>query len=401
MKTAAIICEYNPFHFGHEAQIAYIRENTDADRVIAIMSGDFTQRGEPALFSKEARTRMALSCGADAVFLLPVAYSTGGAEIFARAGVAIAMGLNVDYLCFGSESGDMTELLSAAASLRRNGTADSPIIKQLMWEGHTFAKARAMAFPEFERLLSTPNNVLAIEYIIASLDLDAGFKLITHPRQGAAYNETAIIPGERFQSASSLRRLVYSGPKETIVDHVPKEAGIIINDELILKHSVRPDDFSDILYTKLLFMKDNTEYLEVSEDLLNRIRNNLSEYMGFTAFADLIKSKDVTKAGVRRALIHILLDLNRPLSYYKDVTKITHVRLLGFRDDSSDLLTHIKETGTLKLVSKVPDVLSELDGFNRTLFEENATAAALYEYVKCSHADRVPTPEYSKPIIKI
>ncbi|MCR5278898.1 MAG: nucleotidyltransferase family protein [Lachnospiraceae bacterium] len=405
MKTAAIICEYNPFHNGHAYQIDYIKKNTDTDRIIAIISGDFVQRGEPAVICKEARTRMALEAGVDAVFLLPVVYSTGSADMFAKGAVTIACGLNADYLCFGSECGDIAALQEAASILSKEGNADSPKIKEKMSEGLTFAKARALSFPEYEKILSSPNNVLGIEYIIAGQSMNAGFKYITHKRVGAAYNDLSINTDSDKQSATALRSIIRNGKPDDIKPFVPECAFNILRGEIVHNRVLTSDNFSDILFAKLMNMDENEQFLEVSPDLYNRIKNLLPAYKGFEDFVDSIKAKNHTRTGLMRALTHILLNIHAKPSNtivsFKDVSKLAHVRLLGFREDHADVLTHIKKTGTLNIVSKVPDVLQSLDSFNKALFDQDLCASTLYDYAITRKESSARTPEYSKPVIKV
>ena len=398
MKTATIIAEYNPFHNGHRHQIEYIRRKTDADCIAVIMSGDFTQRGEPAVFSKEARAKAALLAGADAVFMLPVPYSTAGVELFSLGAVAIAEGIKTDYLCFGSESGNIDELLSAAVKLRINGKADSPEIKKYMWEGNTFAKARSLAFPEFGEVLSKPNNILGIEYIIAGLNMGSSMKYITLKREGAGYDEEKITDSS-YQSALALRKLIQSGKTENINRYVPKETQMLMDNKDNVP--VFLNDFSDSLYTKLLFLPDEAEYFEVSENLYNRIKKNIGEYKDIEDFADTLKAKNLTHAGVKRALLHILLNIKNNAEHYKRINELTHVRLLGFNEDSAELLTHISRNGTIKPVTKIPGAQKEFNEFTAGIFEEDLNASTLYEYIRCKKLGTKPVHDYSKPLIKI
>ncbi|MCR5309875.1 MAG: nucleotidyltransferase family protein [Lachnospiraceae bacterium] len=397
MKTAAIIAEYNPFHNGHRHMLEYIRRNSDAEYIFVIMSGDYTQRGEPAVFSKEARAKAALLAGADAVFMLPVPYSTAGVELFSLGAVSLASRLGADYLCFGSESGDMDELISAAVKLRISGSADSPKIKKYMYEGHTFAKARSLAFPEFSELLNKPNNILGIEYIIAGLNMESSMKYITLKREGAGYDEENITSGE-YQSALALRNLLKSGDIDSFKKYVPMETRMLMEKEANVP--IFLNDLSDSLYTKLLFLPDSDEYFEVSESLYNRIKNHSGEYRDIETFADTLKAKNLTHAGIRRGLLHILLNLKNNAEYYKNVSKLTHVRLLGFNEDSSELLTHIGKVGTVKPITRVPAVQKDFNSFTKTVFEEDLNASTLYEYIRCKKLDIKPVHEYSKPLIK-
>ena len=177
MKTAGIIAEYNPFHTGHEYQINYIKEKLRTDYIVIAMSGDFVQRGTPALFSKYVRAEMALRSGADLVLELPVSISSASAELFARGGVQLLDGLGVtDILCFGSECGDTDALMELAKILAEEPEAFQDALRRNLKDGMTFPKARSMAlsavFPEaekYQQLLSSPNNILGIEYCKAIL----------------------------------------------------------------------------------------------------------------------------------------------------------------------------------------------------------------------------------------
>ncbi|MBQ9863415.1 MAG: nucleotidyltransferase family protein, partial [Lachnospiraceae bacterium] len=198
MTIAAVICEYNPFHNGHKYQLDMIRKKLNADYIICIMSGDYVQRGEPAIFSKEIRTRWALENGADLVLQLPIAYATGSADLFATGAVSILNRLNcVDYLCFGSECGDIDTLCICAEKLLTEGQVGSEGIRALMKQGNTFAKSRYLLFPEFEMLLQYSNNVLALEYIMALMRTNSSIKPYTIKREGEDYDDATINSDEK------------------------------------------------------------------------------------------------------------------------------------------------------------------------------------------------------------
>ncbi len=196
MKVTGIIAEYNPFHKGHEYQIKKARELTDADYVIVVMSGDFTQRGAPALLDKYTRARMALACGADLVLELPVRYACASAEFFAGGAVSILDGLGVvDYLCFGSESGD-TEKIAASAHALLSAEKDDEYrrrIRQNQKEGLSYPAARAKALNLSDetdaQYWTLPNNILGIEYCKALTLSQSKIRPLTILRQGSAYHE--------------------------------------------------------------------------------------------------------------------------------------------------------------------------------------------------------------------
>ena len=215
MKTAGIIAEYNPFHTGHEYQINYIKEKLRTDYVVIAMSGDFVQRGTPALFSKYVRAEMALRSGADLVLELPVSISSASAELFARGGVQLLDGLGVtDILCFGSECGDTDALMELAKILANEPEDFQTALRRNLKNGMTFPKARSMAlsavFPEsekYQQLLSSPNNILGIEYCKAILRENSSISPVSIKREGNDYHENTLSENH-FPSASAIRNAI-------------------------------------------------------------------------------------------------------------------------------------------------------------------------------------------------
>ena len=229
MKTAGIIAEYNPFHKGHEYQIRYTKERLKADYVIVAMSGDYVQRGTPALISKHARAEMALRCGADLVLEMPVSVSTASAEAFAMGSVSLLDGLGVvDMLCFGSESGEISALKELAEILVEEPEEYKKLLKSFLSEGLTFPAARSQALTEYfknprnfngddfdgvltpllnevTQILNTPNNILGIEYCKALLRLNSQIRPVTIRREGMGYHETTVPEGDLVSSSPDLQ----------------------------------------------------------------------------------------------------------------------------------------------------------------------------------------------------
>ena len=244
MKTAGIIAEYNPFHKGHEYQIRYTKERLKADYVIVAMSGDYVQRGTPALISKHARAEMALRCGADLVLEMPVSISTASAEAFAMGGVSLLDSLDiVDILCFGSESGEISALKELAEILVEEPEEYKKLLKSFLSEGLTFPAARSQALTEYfknprnfsgddfdgvltpllnevTQILNTPNNILGIEYCKAILRQGAAMQLLPLPRLGAAHGTAQT---GQFRDGEELKNYWFAGfypaekPRWTIV----------------------------------------------------------------------------------------------------------------------------------------------------------------------------------------
>lgn len=387
MKIAAIISEYNPFHYGHKYLIDKARKDLSVDKIIVIMSGDFTQRGEPSILSKELRARHALTNGADLVLLLPTPYATGSADLFAFGAVSILNNLNcVDYLVFGSECGNIDTLRKTAID-SINKDKD---ITLLMKEGLTYAKARAKLFGENDPTVSSPNNVLGIEYIRALTLLNSKIEPVTFTREGQAYDECSIISNS-YLSAKSVRKAAISKELDDVADFIP---GIVykalLENTLVTKEMF----YNELFYACHLNKNGLAEYLDISEQLANRINNYIFEAENWDDLIDKLSAKNYTATRLNRALLHILLNIKGTNTYYKEqVSKITHIRMLGFRKSALDLLKEIDTKSSIKVISKVPDIYNEASLETKMFFDMELFASTLY-----SKNSKDKTKEYSKKI---
>lgn len=312
MKTVAIICEYNPFHNGHKHHIDQIRRELGEDtRIIAIMSGSFTQRGESAIMDKGDRARCAVLSGVNLVLELPFPYSAASAELFARAGVAIADRLGiVDFLSFGSESGDISALTSYAELSSR---AEYTELVAKMLDNPENA---AMGYPRvcemaFDALYGkscgmslTPNNILAIEYIKALNAFDSKIKPHTVARKGAAFNEATVIDGEALQSASAIRKEALS-ENFSALEFIPDEAKPIILDAI--KRGAFPCDMEKLAPAVISFFRlsptdADVEIHDAKGGLYNRLKAASLEANSISALVRLSETKKYTNARILRTV---------------------------------------------------------------------------------------------------
>lgn len=349
-KICGIIAEYNPLHRGHVHHILRSKEITGCEHVIAVMSGDFVQRGAPAICNKYERTRMALLAGVDVVIELPLVYALSSAEGFARGAVGILDQLGcVDSLSFGSECGNIDELKKIA-----DAPSSSSIIKRDIKKGLSFAASFGKSITSDEKstdTISSPNNILGIEYLRALNDLQSSIVPYTVTRKGASYECEDIDGRLKYASARAIRNSIGEGK----TDHrsfIPEYVNELL--DKALKND--PDMFSDLLYYKLLSEKDKgfTSYLDVNDELSHKIIKNLSDYKTISSFTMLLKSKNLTYTRISRCLFHILLDIK------KEDAKASpqYVRILGFRKDSSDILSKMKDNSALPLITKLSDAPS-------------------------------------------
>lgn len=393
MTVAAVICEYNPFHNGHKYQLDTIRKKLHADYIICLMSGDFVERGEPALYSKEIRARMALENGADLCLLLPIPYATGSADLFAHGAVTLLNKLNVvDYLCFGSECGDIDALCHCAGKLLDEGQVTAEPIKALMKEGNTFAKSRQLLFPEYDKLLSHSNNVLALEYIMALKRTGSSIKPYTVKREGEDYDDANYDENSKFLSATAIRNAIFSNEQEIISSYVPYDLNEVNQKPISL------NSFSDELFYSLLLNKDClSAFLESSEDLTNRILNSLSGFKNATSFIDHLKTKNLTYSRVSRTMLHILLNIRGDNTAYKEaVNGISHIKVLGFRKESSVLFPTISEKSDIDLITSIPQTFKAFNDITKKMFDAELFASTLY-----NQKAKVRIHEYQKQVIVI
>lgn len=370
MKVNGIVAEYNPFHNGHAYQLQHAKEANDADYTIIVMSGNFMQRGAPALLDKFTRTKMALVNGADLVLELPTCYAASSAEFFAKGSVALFDKLGVTTnLCFGSECGNI-EVLSRIAEIFY--TEPEPYVESLrcnMRKGMSFPIARTWALLQYapslsndKDVLSSPNNILGIEYLKALMSRSSKISPFTTTRVGADYHDKRL--GTNQCSAIAIRQSVAAGHDLSyLAAQMPESAYALMTDSLSHKKPLFADDFSAALQYKLLteYSVGYDKYQDISSDLSDRIRNTLPSFAGYTSFCDLLKSKDMTYTRISRCLLHILLNMTKEeFETCKSEDYISYARVLGFRKNATPLLAEIKKNSSIPLVTSLADARQTL-----------------------------------------
>ena len=413
MKTVGLITEYNPFHNGHAYHIEKAKMLTGADRVIVIMSGDFVQRGAPAIMPKHLRAESALLSGASLIMELPVCFATGSAEYFAQGSISLLNQLGcIDSICFGSECGDLHLLKEIAQIL-----ADEPIeyqtaLKQALKEGASFPAARQEALniysDKYSEILASPNNILGIEYLKALAKIHSKMEPFTIKRIGAGYHDMDI--DGQFSSATAIRSDIYqladvnssseSLPLTHIQTQVPSSCHELMKENYQTRYPVKSDDFSLLLKAKLLSETADSlsHYLDMSPELANRILRLRNDYLSFEQFCDLLKTKELTRSRISRSFIHVLLGItNDWLTAMK--APAPYARILGFRRDHADLLGILKRTSDIPLITSPARAVLADTAYQ--MLELDIYASDLYESVI---TDLYGTPfhnELTKQIIKI
>lgn len=391
MKIVGLITEYNPFHNGHAYHIQKAKEITGADFAVVVMSGNFVQRGTPAVMPKSIRTECALRSGADLVIELPVCYSTGSAEYFAMGAVSLLDNLGcVDFLCFGSECGDTIPLQLVADLLTGDPSEYRILLQGYLKSGDSFPRARQKALSkylqtyaddrysdyDFDAVLSNPNNILGIEYIKALNRLHSSITPCTIQRTGSGYHDTSLE--HEFSSASAIRAEIHSMKK--IERFVPEITVPILEREYQKTFPVTSNALSLLLKYRLLGETPDslTEYVDVNEDLANRIYNNLNLFSDFEQFCDVLKTKELTRARISRALLHIILCIKKAdLDSYMENGVTFYIHLSGFRKKSSELLRIIKERADIPVLSTYAEKRS-INSYGKTMLESDIIASNLY-----------------------
>ena len=358
MKVAAIISEYNPFHNGHEYQIKKLRELIGEDTaVIAIMSGNFTQRGEVAVCDKTIRARVAVECGVNLVLELPFPYSMSSAEFFAKSGVKIAHEIGiVDYLVFGSESGSINELSDIAAisssdeyALTLEALSANPEYKDTGYPELCQIALGKVYGKEIPRSFFTPNNILAIEYIKAISSFGSSITPYTVRREGSGYFDI-INPMQSFQSASAIREEI-AADNISALDYVPENARNIYTEAI--KEGKMPSDsslldLSLISFFRLYSPAAQVDFHDAAGGLYNRLCELSAEANSIHSLTAMAETKKYTKARIRRAIWNSFFGVTS--SEVKALPSYTQV--LAMDNIGRSLLKRIKKESNFPVITK-------------------------------------------------
>lgn len=405
MKTVGVIVEYNPFHNGHHYHLQQSIRRTGADIAIAVMSGYFLQRGEPALVSKWQRAKMALRGGADLVVELPYAFSTGKAEVFANGAISLLDALKTDKVCFGSEEGRIEPFERTIAFLEQHRETYDRTLQGFLAEGYSFPKASSLAFRSLRADddivdLSKPNNILGFHYVKAIRDQNSTVKAVTIPRIGAGYHD-AKLGRKEIASATGIRHSVVSGgePLENIRRFVP-DATYRLLEGPYRKHGMFHSWealFPYLRYKLLTSTPDELAFVyEVEEGLQHRLLQYVKQADSFEAFMKLVKTKRYTWTRLQRLCVHVLTNTTKEeMAPVIRHPKASYIRLLGMTSEGQSYLNKIKKNLALPLVatlSQHDDPLLALD--------ERAADCYVLGYPEHMHTEKL-REEYATPPIRI
>lgn len=401
MRTTAVIAEYNPFHNGHLYQMELARRRTGADYIIVLLSGDFTQRGEPAIIDKYSRARAALAGGADLVICMPAATATSGAEKYAYGCVSLLNSLGVvDFLSFGSECGVTGPLRAAAEFMLDPPETYRAAVDSYLRQGYTYARSRQLAVNEMAAvscgdragiepdILAGPNNILGIEYIKALIRTGSQIEADTVTRNGAGHDEGKYCG--KTASAAALRRSIINDDTGTAGKFMPEYSLRIVTSAMGRNCPVTADDFSLILHDRITrsTAEELAGFYECSQELAQRIKKKEEIFSDFSGFAHELKTKEITYSRISRVLMHIVLGI-------RDIPgEAGYIRVLGFRKDAQPLLHEISRKATVPFITKTADAYKLLDGDALECFRQDILASSIYNNVIHDRFGTRMTDEY-------
>jgi predicted nucleotidyltransferase len=398
MKFTAIVSEYNPFHNGHKFQINLIKGDKASHCVVAIMSGNFTQRGEPAVFDKWFRTRLALLGGVDVVIELPVLYALQSAEGFASGGVKIANELSViDELCFGSESADEQQLRKSAHALLAEEAGFKAALKESLGNGLSFPSARMEALkssslPGPSGILQNPNDILGIEYLKALIRFKSNIRPKIIRRAGSSYsNPTMTGP---LSSALAIRNSLKEGSFSSALLSIPVPLHGSCKDFLKISRPVFPEYFFDLLAYRLRLMSPDelSAIAGVNEGLHNKIKQAAAQAADYPSLMAGVKSKRYTQTRISRIFMSCLLDITKAMQDEANTYKGLYARVLGYRKEALGAFSQLCQK------SRIPVVTSGTQLPKNILSNADIQASDIYS-LAC--ADRSAGKDFTKKLIII
>lgn len=357
MKAVGIVAEYNPFHQGHKYHAAEARKRAHADAVVAVMSGNFTQRGEPTIVDKWTRARMALVNGVDLVVELPYRCAVQPADLFAKAGIEILSALQCDSFAFGAEADDMADLESLVAFYAENQKAIATSLHKLP-ANLVFAKRMQLAIEENAsknlktQLWSEPNNQLAIHYLLANSALASPMEPIAIQRPKGQHDDSQI-KGNRFASGTAIRQSLQAG--KLAKDVVPSATYTLLQE----KQLVTMTDYWPYLQYQLAVNASDqlADIYQMTEGLENRLLKQFKPEDSLASYLNKIKSKRYTYSRLVRLLNYVLVQASNSDMITDSVPSA--IRLLGFTQTGQAYLNIIKASTNVEIVSRLSQANAE------------------------------------------
>lgn len=400
MKAVGLVVEYNPFHNGHVYHAVESKRAANADVVIAVMSGSFLQRGEPALVNKWARAKMALSGGVDLVFELPYPFASQQAGIFAQGAISILEALCCDAFCFGSEDGRLEPFMHTYQFLMKNKNHFDEKVRTHLKAGYSYPKASSLAFNELQGHhevldLTQPNNILGLEYVKTALSKQFRIRPLTIHRIAAGYHETELSKSP-IASATGIRKAIADQSNlKDITTYIPKSTKEVLQQYLTVYHSFHDwEKYWPLLKYQILLssVTELAEIYEIEEGIEFRIKEMAAISSTFQEFMTLLKTKRYTWTRIQRMCVHLLTRTKKEeMSGYQE--EPSYLRLLGMNQNGREYLRSIKKNLPLPLISR-------LSAFNEPSIQVDIRASQIYALGLSQPYQRLLMQrEYESPVI--
>ncbi|WP_213818437.1 nucleotidyltransferase [Garciella nitratireducens] len=393
MTISGLIVEYNPFHNGHQYHLNISKKVTKSEYIIAIMSGQFVQRGEPALFNKWYRTEMALKAGVDIVIELPTVYSCQSAELFSYGSIQLLEKIGIiDQLVFGTEWNNIEDLKIISQILAFEPNEYKDYLKKELKKGISFPSARSKALEIYAKnnhinkvnissIIQSPNNILGIEYLKWIFRFQSKIIPKTIKRIGSHYYDQNL--NTPFSSATAIRNHILNDriALKKLENFLPFSSLDII--QKAFKNEFIPAQLKDMSHSilSILFRKninDLKAFLDIEEGLDSRMihcltTNSIEEYI------DLVKTKRYTRTRIQRILCHILLNLRKEdMQFFKENDGIQYVRILGFSNKGREILPLLKRKCNLPIITNLSKSYNALNSIQRKMIDFDILATNLY-----------------------
>ena len=419
MNIVGLIVEYNPFHNGHLYHLNKSLEVTNATHSVAIMSGNFLQRGEPALLDKHTRAKMAVENGVDLVIELPTLFACQSAELFASGAITTLNSLNcIDSICFGSEIGDSNILYTISDLLVNEPLEFKDLLKSYLDLGHLFPTARSLALFDYinkhslvdiskeslQDILNSSNNILGIEYIKSLIKLNSNINIFTINRVVSQYNSDII--DSSICSATAIRTNLKSNSDFSFLENVvPKPTFDTMTSKFNNNFSPVFDEYYfDTLFA--LIVRDYNildSYFDVNEGIENRIYDSIFKSNSYDDLLNNIKSKRYTLTKIKRILNNILLGITKKeINLVKNITEMPYIRVLAFNDKGREILKKIKSNSEIKIINKLANIdFDSHDDIFNTLIDYDIKATNIYNSIYYKNNKSLlkgPMDYYNSPV---
>ena len=378
MQKIGIICEYNPFHYGHKYHINEIKKKYKDSLIILVMSGPFTQRGDASVINKWDKAKIALENDVDLVIELPFVFATQGADVFSLGAIEILNHLKVDKLVFGSESNNITELTKLAASSLNNKSYDI-LVKDYLSNGVNYPTALSKALEDINgTIINTPNDLLGLCYIKEIMKQHSNIEPVSIKRTND-YHDKELK--DYITSATSIREGIKN--KESVVKYLPNNVHQYVNNVFI-------DDYFDLLKYKIL-TEDISNIQTVDEGIENRIKKYIYVSNTLEELITNIKTKRYTYNKLKRMFVHILCNFTKDEA--KKNKHVKYIRVLGFNDNGQKYLKEIKKD------IEIP-IITNYTKDNSKLLEIDFRVNSVYSYIFTNSLELTQNEFKNKPIKK-